>query len=243
MKIKILEVDKSFKKQKVLEQISLTIDSGRIFCLLGASGSGKTTLLRVMMGAIPTDGGRVTIGSTPVPNRELLSNMGYMPQNEALYEELTTWENLKFFAGLHQMNRKTFEENAEKLLQIVDMTECKNKLVRDCSGGMKKRVSLAVALIHKPKLLLLDEPTVGVDPVLRRKIWQYLRQLRNDGTTILVTTHVMDEVTQCDDAALLRNGRIIAKDTVENLIERTPNGNIEELFFMGNQSEMEESSC
>nr|WP_320026167.1 ABC transporter ATP-binding protein [uncultured Acetobacterium sp.] len=243
MKIEILEVDKSFKKQSVLEQISLTIDSGRIFCLLGASGSGKTTLLRIMMGAIPTDGGRVTIGSTSVPNRELLSNMGYMPQNEALYEELTIWENLKFFAGLHQMNRKAFEENAEKLLQIVDMAKCKNKLVRDCSGGMKKRVSLAVALIHQPRLLLLDEPTVGVDPVLRRKIWQYLRQLRNGGTTILVTTHVMDEVTQCDDAALLRNGRIIAKDTVEELISRTPNGNIEELFFMGNQSEMEESSC
>ncbi|MBI4857545.1 MAG: ABC transporter ATP-binding protein [Acetobacterium woodii] len=243
MKIEILEVDKSFKKQKVLEQISLIIDSGRIFCLLGASGSGKTTLLRIMMGSIPTDGGSVTIGSTPVPNRELLSNMGYMPQNEALYEELTTWENLKFFAGLHQMSRKAFEENAEKLLQIVDMTKCKNKLVRDCSGGMKKRVSLAVALIHQPRLLLLDEPTVGVDPVLRRKIWQYLKQLRNEGTTILVTTHVMDEVTQCDDAALLRNGRIIAKDTVEKLIGRTPNGNIEELFFMDNQSETEGSSC
>lgn len=243
MKIEILEVDKSFKKQKVLEQISLIIDSGRIFCLLGASGSGKTTLLRIMMGAIPADGGSVTIGSTSVPNRELLSNMGYMPQNEALYEELTTWENLKFFAGLHQMSRKAFEENAEKLLQIVDMTKCKNKLVRDCSGGMKKRVSLAVALIHQPRLLLLDEPTVGVDPVLRRKIWQYLKQLRNEGTTILVTTHVMDEVTQCDDAALLRNGRIIAKDTVEELIGRTPNGNIEELFFMDNQSEAEGSSC
>ena len=243
MKIEILAIDKSFKKQRVLEQINLTIDSGRIFCLLGASGSGKTTLLRIMMGAIPTDGGRVTIGSTPVPNRQLLSNMGYMPQNEALYEELTTWENLKFFAGLHQMNRKAFEENAEKLLQIVDMTACKNKLVRDCSGGMKKRISLAVALIHQPNLLLLDEPTVGVDPVLRRKIWQYLRQLKNEGTTILVTTHVMDEVSQCDDAALLRNGHIIARDTVANLIERTPNGNIEELFFMGKQAEMEEATC
>jgi len=243
MRIEILEVDKSFKKQRVLERISLTIDSGRIFCLLGASGSGKTTLLRIMMGAIPTDGGMVTIGGIAVPNRQLLAQMGYMPQNEALYEELSAWENLKFFAGLHRQSRKTFEANAEELLQIVDMIACKNKLVRDCSGGMKKRISLVVALIHKPKLLVLDEPTVGDDPVLRRKIWLYLRQLRNEGTTILVTTHVMDEVTQCDDAALLRNGHIIARDTVENLIAQTPDGNIEELFFMDNQSEAEVTSC
>jgi len=243
MKIAVCEVNKAFKQQQVLKQISLTIDSGRIFCLLGASGSGKTTLLRIMMGAISTDGGSVTIGGTTVPNRQLLSAMGYMPQNEALYEDLSVWQNLKFFAGLHRLNRKKFEADAEALLQIIDMAACKNKLIRDCSGGMKKRISLAVALIHKPKLLLLDEPTVGVDPVLRRKIWLYLRQLRNEGTTILVTTHVMDEVTQCDDAALLRNGHIIAKDTVENLIDQTPDGNIEELFFMDSQSESEESSC
>lgn len=243
MKIEICDVSKSFKQQQVLNQISLTIEGSRIFCLLGASGSGKTTLLRIMMGAIPSDGGRVTIGGIAVPNRQLLEEMGYMPQNEALYEELSVWENLQFFAGLQRLNRKNFAVDAEALLQIVDMAGGKNKLVRDCSGGMKKRISLAVALIHKPKLLVLDEPTVGVDPVLRRKIWLYLRQLRNEGTTILVTTHVMDEVSQCDDAALLRNGHIIARDTVKNLIARTPDGNIEELFFMDNQSEREAPLC
>ena len=243
MEIKVCEVSKSFKQQQVLNQISLRIEAGRIFCLLGASGSGKTTLLRIMMGAIPADGGSVTIGSIAVPNRQLLAKIGYMPQNEALYEELSVWENLKFFSGLQRLNRKTFAADAEAMLQIVDMAACKNKLVRDCSGGMKKRISLAVALIHKPRLLLLDEPTVGVDPVLRRKIWLYLKQLRNQGTTILVTTHVMDEVTQCDDAALLRNGHIIARDTVKNLIAMTPDGNIEELFFMNNQSEAEDLLC
>ncbi|MBC3796491.1 ABC transporter ATP-binding protein [Acetobacterium tundrae] len=243
MKIEVNQVDKSFKKQRVLNQINLTINSGRIFCLLGASGSGKTTLLRIMMGAIRSENGTVTIGGTKVPNRQLLAEMGYMPQNEALYEELSVWENLKFFAGLHKLKRKTFEKNAAELLQVVDMLQDKTKLVRDCSGGMKKRISLAVALIHHPKLLLLDEPTVGVDPVLRRRIWEYLKQLKSSGVTILVTTHVMDEVTQCDDAALLRNGHIIAKDTVENLIGMTPNGNIEELFFMNDQSEMEGATC
>jgi len=243
MKIEVCDVNKAFKQQQVLKQISLTIETGRIFCLLGASGSGKTTLLRIMMGAIPMDSGSVTIGGTAVPNRQLLSEMGYMPQNEALYDELSVWENLKFFSGLQRLNRQKFAADAAALLQIVDMAACKNKLIRDCSGGMKKRISLAVALIHKPKLLVLDEPTVGVDPVLRRKIWLYLKQLRNEGTTILVTTHAMDEVTQCDDAALLRNGHIIARDTVKNLIGQTSAGNIEELFFIDNQSEAEVASC
>ena len=243
MKIEVNNVDKSFKKQQVLNQITLTIDSGHIFCLLGASGSGKTTLLRIMMGAIPADGGTVTIGDRFVPNKQLLGEMGYMPQSEALYEELSGWENLKFFSGLHHQSRKNFEQKANELLEIVDMVCDKDKLIRDCSGGMKKRISLAVALIHQPKLLLLDEPTVGVDPVLRRQIWKYLRKLKDEGTTILVTTHVMDEVIWCDDAALLRYGHIIAKDTVKNLIDRTPNGNIEDLFFIDNQLKQEGTSC
>jgi ABC-2 type transport system ATP-binding protein len=124
MKIEVCEVNKSFKQQQVLNQISLTIEGGRIFCLLGASGSGKTTLLRIMMGAIPADDGSVTIGGITVPNRQLLAEMGYMPQNEALYEELSAWQNLKFFAGLQRLNPKTFAAEAEALLQIVDMTAC-----------------------------------------------------------------------------------------------------------------------
>lgn len=243
MKIVVDHVEKSFGKQLVLDQISLNIESGKIFCLLGASGSGKTTLLRIIMGAIHPEKGRVTVGDTIVPNRELLGNMGYMPQNVALYEELSAWDNLKFFAGIQKLSSSNFKKNAAALLEIVDLSQEKNKLVRDCSGGMKKRVSLAVALIHQPKLLLLDEPTVGVDPVLRKKIWQYLKALKNNGTTIIVTTHVMDEVTQCDDAALLRNGHVIATDHVENLIARTPNGKIEELFFMDHQSEEECLLC
>ena len=232
MRIEINQIKKSFGKQMVLNNISLVISTGKIFCLLGASGSGKTTLLRIMMGAISAEGGTVSIGGTIVPDRLLLGNIGYMPQNEALYGELSIWDNLKFFAGIHKLNSSTFVKNAEELLQIVDLSNERNKLIRNCSGGMKKRISLAAALIHHPKLLLLDEPTVGVDPVLRKKIWNYLEELKNNGTTIIVTTHVMDEVRECDNAALLRNGKIIATDTVENLISGTPNGRIDDLFFM-----------
>ena len=240
MKIEVNQISKYFQKNKVLDNITMTIDSGRIFCLLGASGSGKTTLLRIIMGAISVENGTVIIGGKSVPDRSLLACIGYMPQNEALYEELSAWDNLKFFAGLQKLSRTQFEKKAEEILSVVGMLKDKNKLVRNFSGGMKKRISLAVALIHEPKLLLLDEPTVGVDPVLRKNIWNYLKQLKESGITIVVTTHVMDEVRECDDAALLRNGHIIAKDTVLNLIGSTPNGRIEELFFMDNNSEMEE---
>jgi len=243
MKIEVNQVSKYFQKNEVLDNITMTIDSGRIFCLLGASGSGKTTLLRIIMGAIPVENGEVMIDGMRVPDKQLLAKIGFMPQNDALYEELSAWDNLKFFAGLQKLNRVQFEKNAEEILRVVGMTNEKNKLVRNFSGGMKKRISLAVALIHQPKLLLLDEPTVGVDPVLRKNIWNYLKQLKYNGTTIVVTTHVMDEVRECDDAALLRNGHIIATDTVINLTNSTPNGRIEELFFMENQSALEDGAC
>ncbi|WKY47657.1 ABC transporter ATP-binding protein [Eubacteriaceae bacterium ES3] len=231
MQIKVHTIEKSFKKQKVLQNIDFTIESGHIFCLLGASGSGKTTLLRIIMGALKADSGNVTIGELSVPDRSLLSTIGYMPQNDALYDELTVWENLRFFAGLHKIKRSDFMKAAQSLLEITEMTEFRDKLIRDCSGGMKKRASLMVALLHQPKLLLLDEPTVGVDPVLRRKIWNHLKSLKANGATIVVTTHVMDEVYQCDNAGLIRNGQIVALDTVDNLIASTKNSNIEELFF------------
>ncbi len=243
MEIDVRQISKTFQKHPVLEDINLKLESGQIFCLLGASGSGKTTLLRIIMGAIKADSGEVRIGGQKVPDRKLLNNIGFMPQNDALYEDLSAWDNLKFFAGIQRMDKKQFNKNAEDILTVVDLTEDKHKLIRNFSGGMKKRLSLGAALIHNPRVLLLDEPTVGIDPVLRKNIWNYLKLLKEKGTTIVVTTHVMDEVTECGNAALLRNGRVIASDKVVNLISRTPNGRIEELFFMDDALDKEETQC
>lgn len=243
MEIEVKQVSKAFQRYPVLKNINLILGSGQIFCLLGASGSGKTTLLRIIMGAIGADEGEVRIGGKRVPDRKLLRLIGFMPQNDALYEDLSAWDNLKFFAGIQGLRKSEFNKNAEDILRIVGLTEDKNKLVRNFSGGMKKRLSLGATLIHNPQILLLDEPTVGIDPVLRKNIWGYLKQLKEKGTTIVVTTHVMDEVTECDNAALLRNGRVIAADTVAGLINRTPNGKIEELFFMDDTSEKEAVIC
>jgi len=240
MRIEIVEIVKRYKANVVLEDISLTVESGKIYCLLGASGSGKTTLLRIIMGAISGEKGQVLIDGVKMPNKKMLAQIGFMPQEDALYSELSILQNMKFFAGIQNLKKEEIIKSAEKLLQVVGLLSEKNKLVSNCSGGMKKRASLATTMIHNPKILILDEPTVGIDPVLRRKIWAYLHSLRDNGVTILVTTHAMDEVTECDNAALLRNGKIIIADSVVNLLKKTENGKIEDLFFV---DEKEESTC
>ena len=228
--IQISHIRKSFDKQCVLNDISLHIPQGKIVCLLGPSGSGKTTLIRIILGAIPADSGEVRIADTIVPNRPLLSRIGFM-QQDALYENLSAIDNLAFFAGLYGIDRKTFRRRADEALLLVGLEADRDKLVAKFSGGMKKRLSLAVATLNNPDVLLLDEPTVGIDPVLRRSIWQQFAQWRAEGKTLLVSTHVMDEVNECDQAALINHGQLIAYDSIDNLLRSTQSGHIEELFI------------
>ena len=229
MNIKIENVSKDFGKSKVLEDISFNISSGDIVCFLGPSGAGKTTLIRLILGAIPATSGKITIGDTLVPNINLLKKIGYTPQNDALYDDLSAEDNLKFFGGLYKVNN--IDEAINRALGIVDLGKDKYKLVRNYSGGMKKRLSLAIALLHDPDVLLLDEPTVGIDPLLRRTIWEEFKKLKGQGKTLIVSTHVMDEARECDNAALIYEGRLIAYNSVEALIKSTKTGKIEELFF------------
>ncbi|MDF2941375.1 MAG: transporter ATP-binding protein [Herbinix sp.] len=231
MLIEIKEVSKSFKKQQVLKDINLTIDENEIFGLIGPSGAGKTTLIRLLIGAINTDSGTIRVGDYMVPNLKALNNIGYMPQNEALYTDLSGYDNLMFFGGMYQQKKSELKKRADEVLKLVELDGDGNKRVINYSGGMKKRLSLAVALIHSPKVLVLDEPTVGIDPILRKKIWDEFYKLKEQGKTIVVTTHVMDEAIRCDRLALINYGNIIACDTVETLLGRTQNNSIEELFF------------
>jgi len=200
MDLQLHGVSKSFHQQDVLQQIDLLIPSGEICGLLGPSGSGKTTLIRLMIGAIQADAGTIQIGDTSMPNFKMLSEIGFMPQNDALYEDLSGLANLQFFGSLY--------------------------------NGMKKRLSLAISILHRPSILFLDEPTVGIDPVLRRQIWNQFQAIRTQGTTIVVSTHVMDEINECDRAALIYNGRIIAYDPLDRLLAQTENGQVEELFLL-----------
>ena len=229
--IQIEHIIKNFGNLPVLGGLTLTVPKGEITCLLGSSGAGKTTLIRIIMGALRTDEGRVTIDGTPMPNLAMLGRIGFMPQEDALYNNLTALENLRFYAGLQRVPKADFKQRAEALLRLVGLENDARRMVANFSGGMRKRLSLAVMAIGEPDIMLLDEPTVGLDPVLRRSIWQQFRQWRDAGKTLLVSTHVMDEVDFCDRAILLRDGQVNAHDTVGNLRRMTTDGHIEQLFF------------
>lgn len=235
MNIKLANVSKSFDKKTVISDISFSISSGDIVCLLGPSGSGKTTMIRLLIGAITADSGTILFGNTKVPNLNLLNQIGFMPQNDALYDDLTGEENLRFFGGLFHMHKNRLEKRITEVFELVDLSEHRKKYVRNYSGGMKKRLSLAAALLHEPDVLLLDEPTVGIDPVLRHNIWNQFKAIKAAGKTIIVSTHVMDEVTECDKAALIYNGQLINYDSVEILLSKTKNGKVEELFLEADQ--------
>lgn len=243
MLIEVKDVSKAFKKQQVLSDINLSINENEIFGLIGPSGSGKTTLIRLIIGAISADNGFIKVSDYVVPNLKVLDFIGYMPQNDALYNDLSGYDNLMFFGGMYQMKREQkdksvnsltrheLKKRAEEVLKLVELDQDYKKKVINYSGGMKKRLSLAVALLHNPKVLILDEPTVGIDPILRKKIWDEFYKLKEQGKTIIVTTHVMDEAIKCDRLGLIYNGKIIDCDKVDVLLGRTKNNTIEELFL------------
>jgi ABC-2 type transport system ATP-binding protein len=231
MQVHLSHVSKQFKKQQVLQDISLTVESNEIFGLIGPSGAGKTTLIRLIIGAIEADKGEIRIGEIKIPSLHALREIGYMPQNDALYSDLSGIDNLLFFGGMYGIKKAELRKRVREVLQLVSLEEDGGKRVSLYSGGMKKRLSIAVALLAEPNLLILDEPTVGIDPLLRKKIWDQFRALKAQGKTIIVTTHVMDEAENCDRLALLYDGGIIACDRVEALLARTEHHTVEELFF------------
>lgn len=231
MLIEVKDVSKAFKKQQVLKDINLSINENEIFGLIGPSGAGKTTLIRLMIGAINADKGSIHVMNYKVPNIKALDFIGYMPQSDALYSDLSGYDNLMFFGGMYHMSIADRKNRIDEVLRLVDLTNDAKKKVINYSGGMKKRLSLAATLLHSPKVLILDEPTVGIDPILRKTIWDEFYKLKEQGKTIIVSTHVMDEAIKCDRLGLVYNGSILDCDTVETLLGRTKDNSIEELFL------------
>ena len=229
--IEIEKLSKSFGEQKVLDKIDFKLESGEIVGLIGPSGSGKSTLIKTMLGMEKADEGEALVLDYKMPKREILSNIGYMAQSDALYEMLTGYENLDFFGKMKGVPSDKLKKEIEYIAEIVDLTNDLKKLVSKYSGGMKRRLSLAIALIGSPELLILDEPTVGIDPSLRRKIWKELFKQRDNGVGILVTTHVMDEAELTDKVGLLLNGDIIDFDTPQQLKVKNNVKTIEEVFL------------
>ncbi|MFD2446850.1 ABC transporter ATP-binding protein [Bacillus sp. CGMCC 1.16607] len=230
--VSIQNVSKVFGKQTVLQEINLEIKKGEIFGLLGPSGAGKTTLVKQLIGLDFPSEGQIELFGKRMPSLQLVQKVGYMSQSDALYTELSAKENLEFFATLYGLKGKERQKRIEEAMEIVELNEHLHKLVSQYSGGMKRRLSIAAALLHEPDLVILDEPTVGIDPVLRQNIWDSFYDLKKSGKTLIVTTHVMDEAEKCDRLGMIRNGRLIAVGTPEELKEQTKASSIEEAFLI-----------
>jgi ABC-2 type transport system ATP-binding protein len=223
------DVRKRFGLVTALDGLSLAVNAGEIYGLLGPNGSGKTTLIRALAALVRPEAGEVRVfGAAP---RAAVSSgaVGYMTQAAALYADLSVEENLRFFAALEGVADPA--ARIDEALRRVDLLDRRRSTVGALSGGMRQRVSLAATLLHQPRLLLLDEPTVGVDPTLRREFWEHFRSLAATGVTILVSSHVMDEASRCDRLGLIRAGRVLAEGTASELVARAGTSDLEGAFL------------
>ena len=211
----------------IISDLSLSIGSGMITGLLGPSGSGKTTVFRSIVGLQHISGGSITVLGHLAGAKKLRTKIGYLTQNASIYSDLTCLENLHYFARLLGES----EISVDEMLSLVQLTENRKQLASSLSGGERVRLALATALIGKPELLILDEPTVGLDPVLRRDLWDLFHQLADQGKTLLISSHVMDEADRCDNLFLLRDGKILASGTPVNLKAQTGMADMERTFI------------
>ncbi len=211
-------VTKSFDGLSVLQDLSINIPRGVTYCLVGPNGSGKTTMIRMIMGLVKPDLGDIYVLDESLDQiGRVYSRLGYMPQQRPLYPDITVQENLEFFAGLYGIRGQKREKRIAEVLEIVDLPQTRSRITGMLSGGMYQRISLACTLIHSPDLLLLDEPTVGIDPVTKQSFWGYFRALTDEGKTIIITTHIMEEAERCDLVGFMRNGRMLAESSPDEL--------------------------
>jgi len=210
-----------YGKLKALDALSLQVPRGISYGLLGPNGAGKTTLIRILVGLLKSSGGSVNVlGHSP--GRRTASQIGYMPQQQSLYSELSVSQNIDFFAKIYGLRDKIErQKKVNDTVKLIELWERRNDGIGKLSGGMKQRVSLACAIVHNPSLLLLDEPTVGLDPELRANFWDHFTGLNRQGITIIISSHTMDDAAHCDRLAFIRSGQVIASGTPDELTRST----------------------
>jgi ABC-2 type transport system ATP-binding protein len=219
-------VSRSFGSVKALDGVTLRVRAGEIYGLLGPNGSGKTTLIRLICGLLEAHAGTVTVLGHKMPNVGVLRHIGYMTQSPALYPALSVEENVRFFAAINGA-----EDGVGPALELVQLDDRRGSVVATLSGGLRQRCSLACALVHRPELLLLDEPTVGIDPQLRVQFWEYFRRMAAEGTTLIISSHVMDEADRCQRLGLVQYGRLLAEGSPAEIRAQGQSQNLEQAFL------------
>jgi len=219
---------KAFGPIRAVDDVSFELAPGRIYGLLGPNGSGKTTLIRLLTGLTRATSGHAEILGVPMPSRAALGRIGYMTQSDGIYPALTVGENARFFAATYGVQGS---EAVLDAVRLVDLSDRIDSVAGTLSGGQRRRLSLACALVHKPPILFLDEPTVGIDPLLRQEFWAHFRALADAGATIVVSSHVMDEADRCDELLFIRSGKVIARGTGRQVREQAGTDDLEQAFL------------
>ncbi len=219
---------KTFGEIRAVDGVGFDLAPGRIYGLLGPNGSGKTTLIRLLTGMARATAGEVSVLGVAMPSRPNLARIGYMTQSDGIYPGLTVGENARFFAAAYGV---TDDAAVVQALTLVELADRQRSVTSTLSGGQRRRLSLACALTHRPAVLFLDEPTVGIDPLLRVQFWAHFRSLADAGATIVVSSHVMDEADRCDELLFMRAGRVIARGTGRELRDRAGTDDLEQAFL------------
>ena len=223
---------KRFGKRTALDGLSLSVSQGQLYGLAGPNGAGKTTLIRTLCGLLRPDEGEANLLGWRMPSTRVRSQLGYMPQDYAVYDDLSVMQNLEFFGQLYSLKRAQVHERADELLDLVELTDRKRERVGTLSGGMRRRVSLAISLLHKPRLAFLDEPTAGVDPKLRRSFWDYFNALADQDVTLVVTTHLVEEAQRCHVVGFLMAGKLLTQGKPEEILAQTGTDNLDDAFIV-----------
>lgn len=231
--IQVKNLSKKFGSFIAVNNISFDVYKGEIFGFLGANGAGKTTAMKMLIGiSKPSSGEAVVAGFNVKSNTEMVKkSIGYMSQKFSMYDDLTVKENITFFGGIYGLNRKQIKDKTTQLVTELGLEEAVNKLVGDLPLGWKQKLSFSVALLHEPKIVFLDEPTGGVDPITRRQFWEMIYAEAHNGTTIFITTHYMDEAEYCDRVSIMVDGNIEALDTPKNLKQQSKVDSMNEVFL------------
>ncbi|MBN1634384.1 MAG: ABC transporter ATP-binding protein [Ignavibacteria bacterium] len=236
MNTRIIETEKltkKFGKFIAVNEITFSVDKGEIFGFLGANGAGKTTAMKMLSGLLSPTSGKASVAGFDVYKQpeKIKQNIGYMSQRFSLYEDLTVLENIKFYGGIYGLDSKKLKSKSEYLIDLLEIREMKNKLLNSLPLGWKQKLAFSIAVIHEPKIVFLDEPTSGVDPVTRRQFWNMIYRAANDGVTVFVTTHYMDEAEYCGRISMMVDGKIAALDSTENLKKQFNADTINDVFL------------